>query len=167
MWQNYWTYTLQFSVLFNSVEFNSVYNFLNQNDLISPAQSDFKPGDFCINQLLSITHKIYRLMDEGYEIRGVFLDLMKGFDKVWREGLVFKLKQNGMSGNLVNILKDFIKNRKQRVVFNGQASNRENIYAGVPQGSILGPPLFLICINDLAVTLQMQGFLPMTLPHVL
>ena len=144
MWQNYWTYTLQFSVLFNSFEFNSVYNFLNQNDLISPAQSDFKPGDFCINQLLSITHKIYRLMDEGYEIRGVFLDLMKGFDKVWREGLVFKLKQNGMSGNLVNILKDFIKNRKQRVVFNGQASNRENIYAGVPQGSILGPPLFLI-----------------------
>ena len=72
-----------------------------------------------------------------------------------------------MSGNLVNILKDFIKNRKQRVVFNGQASNRENIYAGVPQGSILGPPLFLICINDLAVTLQMQGFLPMTHPHVL
>ena len=167
MWQNYWTYTLQFSVLFNSVEFNSVYNFLNQNDLISPAQSDFKPGDFCINQLLSITHKIYRLMDEGYEIRGVFLDLMKGFDKVWREGLVFKLKQNGMSGNLVNILKDFIKNRKQRVIFNGQASNRENIYAGVPQGSILGPPLFLICINDLAENLQMQGFLPMTLPHVL
>ena len=167
MWQNYWTYTLQFSVLFNSVEFNSVYNFLNQNDLISPAQSDFKPGDFCINQLLSITHKIYHLMDEGYEIRGVFLDLMKGFDKVWREGLVFKLKQNGMSGNLVNILKDFIKNRKQRVVFNGQASNRENIYADVPQGSILGPPLFLICINDLAENLQMQGFLPMTLPHVL
>ena len=74
------------------MEFNSIYNFLNQNDLISPAQSDFKPGDFCINQLLSITHKIYHLMDEGYEIRGVFLDLMKGFDKVRREGLVFKLK---------------------------------------------------------------------------
>ena len=133
MWQNYWTYTLQFSLLFNSVEFNSIYNFLNQNDLISPAQSDFKPGDFCINQLLSVTHKIYHLMDEGYEIRGVFLDLMKGFDKVWREGLIFKLKQNGMSGNLVNILKDFIKNRKQRVVFNGQASNTENIYAVFPK----------------------------------
>ena len=61
-------------------------------------------------------------MDEGYEIRGVFLDISKAFDKAWHEGLVFKLKQNGISGNLLNIFEDFLKNRKQRVVLNGQTS---------------------------------------------
>ena len=61
-------------------------------------------------------------MDEGYELRGAFLDISKAFDKAWHEGLVFKLKQNGISGNLLNIFEDFLKNRKQRVVLNGQTS---------------------------------------------
>ena len=76
-------------------------------------------------------------MDEGYEIWGVFRDISKSFDKVWHEDLVFKLKQNGIFGNLLNILEDFLRNRKQRVVLNGQTSYWENIHAGVPQGSIL------------------------------
>ena len=82
-------------------------------------------------------------MDEGYEIRGVFLDISKAFDKVWHEGLVFKLKQNGISGDLLNIFEGFLRNRKKRVVFNGQTSNWKKIHTGAPQGSILGPLLFL------------------------
>ena len=66
----------------------------------------------------------------------------------------FKLKQNGISGNLLNIFEDFLINGKQRVALNGQISNWENIHAGVPQGSILGPLLFLIYINDLAENLS-------------
>ena len=97
--------------IFERILYNSLFDFLNQNDLISPAQSGFKPGDSCINQLLSITHEIYHSIDEGYEIRGVF-DISKVFDKVWHEGLVFKLKQNGISGNLLNIFEDFLRNRK-------------------------------------------------------
>ena len=59
------------------------------------------------------------LMDEGYEIRGVCLDTSKAFDEVWHEGLIFKLKQNGISSNLLNIFEDFLRTRKQRVVLNG------------------------------------------------
>ena len=112
-----------------------MFRFFLDNKLISTNQSGFKPGDSCINQLLSITHEIYKSFDDGLEVRSVFLDISKAFYKVWHEGIIFKLKQNGISGDLLNILTDFLSNRKQRVVLNGQVSTWTSVNAGVPQGS--------------------------------
>ena len=123
--------------------FNEMFNFFIENKLISSNQSNFKLGDFCINQLLSITHEIYEFLDVGLEVRSVFLDISKAFDKVWHDDIIYKLTQNGISGNLLNLREDFLKERKQHVVLNGQVSTR------VPQGSILDSLLFLIYINDL------------------
>ena len=87
-------------------------------------------------------------------MRGVFLDISKAFDRVWHEGLIYKLSCYGIEGKALKILQSFLNNRYQRVVLNGQSSNWEKISAGVPQGSILGPLLFLIYINDITINLE-------------
>ena len=100
-----------------------MFEFFIQNNFITPNQSGFKIGDSCINQLISITHEICKSFDDGYEVRGVFLDMSKAFDKVWYQGLYYKLRQNGISSELLNTLTDFLDNRTQRVILNGQYSS--------------------------------------------
>ena len=84
--------------MFERTIFNKIVICFSANKLISKNQSGFQPGDSCINQLLSITHEIFTSFDNGSEVRSVSLDMSKAFDKVWHEGLIFKLKQNDISG---------------------------------------------------------------------
>ena len=127
-----------------------MFEFFIAISFISKNQSGFRPIDSCINQLLSITHEICQSFDGNLEVRAVFLDISKAFDKIWHKGLIFKLKQNGTSDKILNIITDFLSFRKQRVVLNGQASPWVSIEAVCPRGSILGSLLFLIYINDLS-----------------
>ena len=129
--------------------YNKTFGFFSENELIFQNQLGFKPGDSCINQLLCITHDIYQSLDERLDTRGVFFDILKTFDKVYHQGLLFKLKQNGISGNLLNVITNFLHQRKQRVVLIRQHSSWTNIEPGVAQGSILGTLFFLIYINNL------------------
>ena len=115
----------------NTLFLTNFFIFFQENNLISPNQSGFKPGDSFTNQLLAITHEIYKSFGDGYEVRRVFLDISKAFDKVWHKGLIYKLKQNGISGKLLNLIIDFLSSRKQRVVLNGKYSSWTNIEDGV------------------------------------
>jgi hypothetical protein len=92
----------------------------------------------------------------GKEVRVVFLDISKAFDKVWHTGLLKKLEALGLRNPL---FESYLENRMQRVVVEGQSSEWENIGSGVPQGSVLGPLLFLIYINDLTDDLESCPFI--------
>ena len=145
--------------LFEKLTFDEIYDHLVKNYLLTPNQSGFRPGDSTISQLLSITYCIYTAFEEfpSREMHAVFLDTSKAFDKVWHEGLLFKLESNGVSGPLLIMICSYLSNRVQRVVLNGKMSKWTSVTAGVPQASILGPLFFLIYINDLVDNLTFKA----------
>ena len=132
------------SKIFKKLIFNELFAFFEKRNLLSKHQSGFRPGNSFIYQMLAITHDIFLSFDSSpsLETRGVFLDISKTFDRLWHDGLLFKLKQNGASGNLLGLIKIFLGDRVQRATLNGKASDWKWIRAGVPQASILGPLFF-------------------------
>ena len=85
--------------IFGKLIFNSLFKYLENDNLLNPHKSGFCRGDSCVHQLLSITYDIYKSFDANpwFEVRGIFLDMSKAFDRVWHEGLLFKLKRLGLS----------------------------------------------------------------------
>ena len=120
-----------FGKIFEKIIFDRLYNFLLQEELLNPNQSGFRPSDSCVNQLIAITHEIFEAFDcnPSLEVRSVFLDMSKAFDKVLHEGLLYKLKSMGNSGELYNLLENYLSDRFQRVLLNGQASSWRPVLA--------------------------------------
>ena len=143
------------SKILEKLIFDSIYEFLDENNLFNRNQSGFRSNDSYIHQLIDITHSIFSAFDvnPSLEVCGVFLDLFKAFDRVWHDGLLYKIKSNGIESNLFKLIKSFLNNRCQRVVLSGQSSVWKSVTGGFPQGSVLGSFYFLICIIDLPLGL--------------
>ena len=134
------------SKIFERLIFNSLYKFVEENSLFCSSQSGFMKTDSCVNQPLPIVHEIYESFDNFpfLETHSEFLDISKAFDRVWQKGLIYNLKTVGVFNNSLKIFQLFLEIRYQRVLLNGPNSHWELIKAGLPQGSVLGPLLFLI-----------------------
>ena len=119
--------------IFGKISDRLMYNSLLYYFLRTPSLSSFLPRDSWIAQLLSILHQIQNAFDENRnrDVRSVFLDISKTFDKVWHDGLIFKLKVYGIEGEILSLLEKYLQNREQRVVLNGQTSESRKINSRV------------------------------------
>ena len=135
------------------VVYKHVYNHLQRNKLIYEYQSGFLPKNSTVHQLLEIYNSILNSLEKREISCFVFCDFSKAFDKVWHKGLLYKMNSYGIEGNLHSWFCNYLYERKQRVVIKDNSSTLQTVSAGVPQGSVLGPLLFIIYINDIAENL--------------
>ena len=125
-----------------------------ENDIITDKQAAYLKGDSTVSQLLYIVHNIRKSWGEKKVTQGLFLDVSSAFDKVWHNGLLAKLSQIGVGGLLYNTLSSYLTDRKQTVVVDGEKSEILDVKAGIPQGSRLGPLLFIIYMNDITEDIE-------------
>lgn len=129
------------------IVFKHLYNFSWKN-LFNKYQAGFLPGHSTVYRLIETYDYILKAIDEGKTTCVVFCDLSKAFDRVWHKGLLFKLKTYGIKCNLLRWFQSYVVNRTQRVVYRNSYVSVNTLYAGVLSGSVLGPLLFLIYVND-------------------
>jgi hypothetical protein len=141
-----------FSKILERLVFNRCIDFINENNLLNEKQFGFRPNHSTYMAIIELVDKVANAVDNNETTIGIFLDLSKAFDTINHDILLYKLEHYGFRGVVLQWFESYLNNRKQFVRYQMRDSDKKIIKCGVPQGSILGPLLFILYINDIVNT---------------